>query len=211
MKNFKPHRNSQKRYYGQGKIYYIVTKTYKNFPYFKEPILCDLLIEELRLCKELKGFKLFAFSLIYDHLNLLLKPSEELNVSRVMQSIKKEFSRDVNYIISNDNKNSIHHNEGDIPECRLRGYQYSQQYNKKFNVPYLLNYRQQFIKKYGNPQFKIPQFKWQRSFHDHIIRNEKDFINHYNYTAYNHLKHRLPRNWEYTSLNFKDLIDGIAL
>jgi len=33
------------------------------------------------------------------------------------------------------------------------------------------------------------------------IRDEKDFVNHYHYTVYNHLKHILPENWKYTSLN----------
>jgi hypothetical protein len=45
------------------KIYFVVTKTHKNFPYFKEPMLCELLVKELRLCKQLKGFKLYAFPL----------------------------------------------------------------------------------------------------------------------------------------------------
>jgi len=62
------HRNSFKRFYGEGKIYYIVSKTRNNFSYFKETLFCDLFIEELRLCKQLKEFKLYAFSIIYDHI-----------------------------------------------------------------------------------------------------------------------------------------------
>ena len=116
------HRNSQKRFYGQDKIYFVVAKTFKNQPYFKEPIFCDLLIEELKLCKKMKRFKLYGFCLIYDHLNLLLQPDDEFNISKVMQSIKKEFSRDANCLILNNSKGDIPNEEGDIPECRLHGY-----------------------------------------------------------------------------------------
>gem|GEM_PF-3055349 len=43
------HRKSQKIFYGQDYIYFIVNKTHNNFSYFKERILCDLFIEELKL------------------------------------------------------------------------------------------------------------------------------------------------------------------
>ena len=46
------HRNSQKRFYQENSIYFIVTKTFENFPYFKENIFCDLLIEDLKICKQ---------------------------------------------------------------------------------------------------------------------------------------------------------------
>jgi REP element-mobilizing transposase RayT len=192
------HRNSQKRYYEPNAAYFTVTKTFKNIPYFKEPIFCDLFIEELKLCKKLKKFKLLGFCLIYDHLNLLIQPGEKFNISKVMQSIKKEFSRDANVVL-----------EGDIPECRLRGQQRSKRFKKDFTIPNLFNYRKQFILKYGQNQCKIPKFKWQKSFHDHVIRDQQDLENHYIYTAYNFQKHNLPEDWKYTSLSYKDLVDGI--
>ena len=68
-----------------------------------------------------------------------------------------------------------------------------------------------FIQKYGKKQTIIPKFKWQKSYHDHIIRNTRDFENHYNYTVYNFQKHNLPENWKYTSLNYGEMIDGIEL
>ncbi|NQT50046.1 transposase, partial [Candidatus Kuenenbacteria bacterium] len=108
------HRNSQKRFYSPGKIYYVVSKTYKNFPFFEDELFCDLFIEELRLCKELKQFKLYAFSIMYDHLNLLLEPREKFNISQVIKSIKENFSRDANKIVLNDFE-YLH--EGDTSTC----------------------------------------------------------------------------------------------
>jgi len=69
----------------------------------------------------------------------------------------------------------------------------------------------QFLQKYGQNQIKIPKFKWQKSYHDHIIRDEEDFENHYNYTVYNFQKHNSPSDWKYTLLNYNDLINEIIL
>ena len=75
----------------------------------------------------------------------------------------------------------------------------------------LKQFKNQFIKKYKQNQSIITKFKWQKSYRDHIIRNEKDFENHYHYTVYNFQKHNLPDDWKYTSLNYKELVDGIDL
>ncbi len=45
------HRNSQRRFYGQDYIYFVVAKTFDNYPYFREPIFCELLMEELKIPK----------------------------------------------------------------------------------------------------------------------------------------------------------------
>ena len=212
------HRNSQKRFYNKGHTYFITTKTYQSYPYFEEEIFCELFIEELKLCKKLKGFELYAFGLNYDHFHLVLRPNDEVNISKVMQSIKRNFSRDVNKIIST--------NEGDIPQCRRpsgidhhnhigdnmdyrlqisRDVAFRKVGEKHFKI--LKNLKQQFIQKHGTSQFKFPKFKWQKSFHDHVIRNQKDFDHHCHYAAYNFIKHQLPENWKYTSLHYPDLID----
>ena len=212
------HRNSQKRDYTDNNIYFIVTKTFKNFPYFKEPIFCELLIEELKLCKEIKEFKLYGFCIIYDHLNLMIHPNDKFNVSKIMQFLKRHFSRNANYIIS-DNGNEIDFEfGGDIGQCRLQiqNQFQSDKYNKFANTIELFNkkinnFHNQFTQKYGKNQIIIPKFKWQKSYHDHIIRNAKDFENHCHYTVYNFQKHNLPESWKYTSLNYDGMIDGIEL
>ena len=46
----------------------------------------------------------------------------------------------------------------------------------------------------------LPWFKWQQSFHDHIIRNERDYFNHLNYIYHNAVKHGLvgdPEDWPF--------------
>jgi REP element-mobilizing transposase RayT len=194
MHNYGLHRNSQKRYCESNAVYFTVTKTFQNFPYFKEPIFCNLFIEELRLCKDLKKFKVYGFCLIYDHLNLLIQPNNKFDISKVMKSLKENVSRDLNYIILGYNVF-----EGDTSTCRLR-------VRKS-----IVDFRNRFLQKYGRNQCRTPKFKWQKSFYDHIIRDEKDFEAHYDYTVYNFQKHNLPDGWQYTSLNYEDLIDEILL
>jgi len=200
------HRNSQKRFYCKDKIYFISTITRKRFPFFKEDLFCELFVENLKICKKLKEFKLYAFTIILDHIHLLLKPDGEFNISQIMQFLKRHFSRDMNYIINPNN-------EGEIRESRLHYGEY-----KDFSkIIYLHDiklrqFKNQFIKQYGQSQFKIPLFKWQQSFHDHVIRNEKDFIKHLNYIIFNCIKHGVCKNemkYKWSSINpkFEDLID----
>ena len=45
---------------------------------------------------------------------------------------------------------------------------------------------------------------WQRSFWEHLIRDEQDFINHVDYIHYNSVHHRLllsPKDWHYSSFH----------
>ena len=197
------HRNSQKRFYGADKIYFIITAVDKRFPFFKENLFCELFIDNLRLCKGLKGFRLYAFNVIFDHIHLLLQTGEKYNISQVIFSIKKQFSHDVNRIIGK-NKSYANINEGEQTFVRLHGDEIAV-VNKYQNAVQKLH--KEFIKKQGYTQINTPLFRWQKSFHDHVIRGENDFNYHYNYTVNNHAKHGLPDDWPYTSEHFMDMID----
>ncbi len=178
------HQNSQKRKHFENTIYFITTVTKDRYPYFENKTLCDLFIEELRLCKELKGFELYAFAILEDHVHLLLKPGNEFNISNVMHFIKRHFTRDANILIG---INPLQQ-EGEDRDLRL------------------LKIRK-FMSKSKNAKLLLPQFRWQHSFHDHYIRNHKDFLSHYNYTINNHTKHDLPDDYKYTSLNYPGICD----
>lgn len=172
--------------------------TYRRYPYFRNDVLCELFIDEMRVCKKINGFKLFDFVIMNDHVHLLLKPDERSNISKVIHSLKRAFSRDVNGLIV-----------GEVHEPRLLGEQYSFRFGKTFEVP-------------NFSQFKIPEsrlrgkFKWQKSFHDHIIRDEEDFFNHRMYIFTNPQRHGLKKDWRtyaYSSANsrFRGIIDELQL
>lgn len=219
------HRNSQKRIYGEY-VYFITCDVQDKIEFFKEEILCEFWIEEMRLAKEIKKFRLFAFCLNYDHFHFLIKPDNDVaNYSQIMQFIKRHISRNVNIIlgynkfdlekmsasrdihiesdIESDNGNcrSKKPNIDDSDDChrRLRLREFDE---------IVLKFRRQYKKRYGNDRFQ-PKFKWQKSFYDHIIRNEKDYEHHWNYTMNNFLKHNLPKEWKYSGLNCPELIDDI--
>ena len=181
------HKNSQKRYIDSSFIYFITSSTFNRHPYFKHPLLCDLFIKELKLCKQLKKFELYVFCILPNHIHLLINPNDKFDISKIMKSLKENFSRDVNKLLNPNHS----FNAGDTSTCRLPINRFINQ-NKKHH-------------------FTLPKFKWQKSFHDHIMRNEKDFYYHYRYTDYNYRKHELPENYQYTSLNYPDLINEICL
>ncbi len=200
------HRGGQKRFYGQDKIYFITTNTQGREIYFKEDLFCQLLIDNLKICKRLKDFLLFGFIIIPDHLHLLLKPNGKYNISQIMQFLKRHISRDLNFILAANN-------EGEIRESRLQDGCYKNFYNIIHEHDKLLKeIKFKFIKKYQNSYYEIPGFKWQQSFHDHVIRHEKDFYKHLNYIATNCLKHNICEDeekyqWSFLNPAFKNFVD----
>ena len=191
---FSLHRNSQKRIYLDNAIYFVTIRTNNGYPYFREEIFCEIFIQNLKLCKKLKRFELYAFNLLYEHAHLLLKPSNKHNISKIMKSLKENVSCDINRVLGV--------NVSGTPAFRLR------EIEKKKRIDYS-EYRKKYLRKHGKGSLAFPPFRWLWSFHDHIIRNDKDFQNHYNYTAYNHQKHDLPENWKYTSLRHPEIFDDI--
>lgn len=119
------YRDFQKRQYQQNKTYFVTFVVQNRINFFKEKLFCELFIAELKLIKELKKFKLHAFVVNPDHVHLLLTPSDKYNISQIMQSLKRNFSRDVNKIIfdlppTEGEDPYPRHLTGDIRECRLQ-------------------------------------------------------------------------------------------
>ncbi|MBS3767449.1 MAG: transposase [Candidatus Cloacimonetes bacterium] len=197
------HRNSQKRIYGDYN-YFITCDVANRRNFFKEELFCELWLEELKLCKDMKKFKLFAFCLNYEHFHILIKPDNEIeNYSKILHFLKRNFSQNVNKIMGY----VPILNEGENTHCHLRCREKRKPWQIKMDK-FVIATRKKIIKKYGKDH-DIPKFAWQKSFHDHIIRNQKDFKNHWNYTMYNYKKHNLPDDWQYTGLNYSEIIDNI--
>ncbi len=197
------YRNSQKRIYLKDVCYFVTSKTFNNFPYFKESIFCDLFMENLRLCKQLKGFLLYGWVLVYDHFHLIVQPNDKWDISDVMFSIKKQFSHDVNLVIG-FNKLYSHLKAGK----RLPAFMGDDELLSAKHQKFIYLLKQQFIQKCKN-QNPFPKFQWQDKFHDHYIRNENDFDYHMEYIAYNPTKHKMPYDWPYiyTRSKYDDFID----
>jgi len=199
----KLHRNSFKRIIFEDAVYFTTSKTHYNYPYFRERIFCDLFVENLRLCKQMKGFLLYGWVLNFDHFHLLIQPNDKWNISNVMQFLKRNSARNINFIMGfNENDESINP-VGDNDHCRHLIGAVAWRYLK---LKWLLQFRFRIKYLNNNP---YPKFRWQKTFHDEYIRNEMAFDNHLDYIEYNPDKHGLPENWPYVFTNpeYEDLID----
>ena len=47
--------------------HFITTKTYKNYPYFKDERLCQIVFEELEFYREKLGFYILGYVVMPDH------------------------------------------------------------------------------------------------------------------------------------------------
>ena len=177
------HRNSQKRIYEPGAEYFITTVTHDRHPYFANPILAELFVRDLWFAKELKEFDLFGYTVMPDHVHLLIQPKGKTDYSEIMRSVKTNFSRNANDIILNRGGRFPLRLEGDVTSHRLRDFQ---QYCHNVVEPL----HQRFNAEYG-ANHGFPPFRWQKSFLDHIIRNHDDYLNHIEYIFHNAVKHGL--------------------
>lgn len=188
------HRDSQKRFYVEHAVCFITTNTYQSHPHFNEPILCDLFLEDLLFCRKIKGFEIYAYKINPDHIHLLLQPDGKYNYSDIIGSLKRNFSRDCNILINGgnfirkNNANQNTNNEGeDSNPRRLSDRQLMEHIEKMSEL------QKQFLQKYSKNRYS-PRFRWQPSFHDHIIRGKKDFYFHLKYIENQWIKHKLPEN-----------------
>ncbi|MDD5342329.1 MAG: transposase [Patescibacteria group bacterium] len=164
------YKNSQKRIYIENAIYFVTTKTKDNYPYFRNEILTGLFINRLSIAEQSMRFRLFGFVVIPDHVHILIQPSGKYNISKIMFTIKKQFSHEVNRLIGVNSR--IATTVGEQALVRLR----------RFVITHKI-----YIRKFG----------WLKSYHDHIILNDKDFNRHVEYLRLNPIKHGLVKEGEY--------------
>lgn len=175
-----------KRYHWYGT--YFLTWVTKNRTYrFQDETLCSMRLHDLQICKELKKFQLHAFCLNYDHFHILLSPNEVVaNVSQIMQSLKRNSSRNINKYL---NKEEFDH----MSRGGYLTFDHEDQISRRHQEKRTEN-------RYSPRQHDHGKiFARQKSFHDQIIHDEKSFHEHVRYTNDNFLKHDLPDDWRWTS------------
>ena len=191
------HRNSQKRIYEEGAEYFVTTVTHKRCPYFKEAVLAELFVRDLLFAKELKQFDLFGYTVMPDHVHLLIQPRGKFNYSQIMATIKRNVTRDINNIVKNTPL-IRELNEGDDSNRRLRmNFEKTERDHPHLRYDVYASHFmaiEQLRRDYNTMQSTarfFPTFRWQSSFLDHIIRDEDDYLNHLDYIHNNAVKHGL--------------------
>ncbi len=171
------HHNKHIRYYIDNAAYFITTVTDRRFPWFEDDILCGLFIDDLELCAAIKNFIILGYKINPDHIHLLIQPQDKHDFSEVMRSLKTNFSRNANHVIA-----SCTSKEGHIQQQRLTGPHYRLH---KYIDMFKENHKKM------NP---YPPFRWQSSFHDHVIRDKRDLDIHLRYLQFQCVKHGLREN-----------------
>jgi REP element-mobilizing transposase RayT len=197
------HRNSQKRIYIDGATYFLTAVTHLRYPYFAEPIFCELFIYDLSYAASLKRFAVHGYVVLPDHFHLLITPNGSANISMIMHNIKRNISHNANIMMGfipstgvgagEDNYLHLHSPEGNANNSSSPPY-----YHNLPNWQLLKQLRDRFLHKYPQPYLEFPVFRWQHSFRDHVIRNGKDFDRHRRYLYGNVVKHGLashPENY----------------
>ncbi|KAA3633116.1 MAG: hypothetical protein DWP97_09790 [Calditrichaeota bacterium] len=161
------HKNSQKRIIVPNAIYFVTTNTYNKFQYFKNVRITHQLIKDIWYVQRVKSFELFGYKINPDHIHILIQPKVE-NISECMRSLKTNSSRNINKLIISELEQMSSSNL----KARSR--------DRAFKVDKVF--------------LSIPPFKWQKSYIDHIIRGEQDFIQHLKYLQNQSVKHNLTEN-----------------
>ena len=143
-------RDRIKRVYVADAIYFVTAVTKDRQPLFNDPANIALLRQTIREVKEFYPFEMRGYGFLPDHFHLLFHVEMETAVTKILHSIKRNFT--------------INH-------------------KKAFNISETISL-------------------WQKRFWDHVIRDERDYLNHLHYIHYNPVKHGLvtkPEDYPYTS------------
>lgn len=155
-----------KRIYLPSEIYFITTNTFHRQKVFTNNWDCQLFIKVLTDCRLKYHFKLFGYVIIPDHVHLLIMPDDKINISDTMHRIKGNFA--YQYIMKRNHKGSA-----------TRWHLTSNDGLDRVAEPSRLG---------------DPNPIWQKSFYDHIIRNDLDFEEKLNYIHGNPIKHGVTKN-----------------
>lgn len=141
-----------RRRYVPNAVYFITAVTQGRRSLFANETNMELLRTTMRRAKEHHPFTMHAYVFLPDHFHLLIFVSETSDISKLAQSIQRNFTRN---------------------------YKKAQSINEPIRL-------------------------WQRGFWDHVIRDERDFANHFHYIHYNPVKHGYvskPESYSHTSFH----------
>ena len=176
------HRNSQKRIYLPGAVYFCTATTLCRCRYFDDPLLREIVAAEIEKCRLYHEFHLSGYAIMPDHIHIMFQPGTGENVSGIMHFIKRHSSRNINIVRGYKKPLIAGHEsaiEGEVGQPRLQWREWD---------TYIMECRDLYLKKHGPGHEKIP-FQWQKSYHDHYIRDETDFDRHMRYIQYQQQHH----------------------
>ncbi len=82
-----------RRYYVPGAIVFITQVVDGRQPIFQHPEFVELLLTTLRHVKKHHPFFMLGYVFLPDHFHLLIRPTAESNFSKIMHSLKRNFTK----------------------------------------------------------------------------------------------------------------------
>ena len=181
-----------KRIYLPDQIYFVTSKTYQNQFLFSDYQNCQLFFKTLKDCKVKYKFKLYGFTLMPDHVHLLIMPGDNMDISEVIHRIKGNFAYQYIIMMRNHKGFATRRNNkqaNDAHSNRVADHSWVDDNGNNFDrVADPL-----WVGDKARQRIRVHPI-WQKSFYDHVIRNNLDFIEKLNYIHKNPIKHGLTDN-----------------
>ena len=95
MDHSPPIRVRIRRWYVANAIYFVTAVTYHRQPLFADEANLDLLRQTMRYAKQYHPFHMRAYVFLPDHFRLLIHIPIGTNISKLMQSIQRNFTRNL--------------------------------------------------------------------------------------------------------------------
>jgi len=177
-------RKRLRRFYHKGAVYFISTYTEDRYPYFNEPIFCELLSEQIMLGSTIKCYNIYAYVILPEHIHLLIQPEGEYNISNIIHSIKRNSSRYINHIIDNNPVREIYKSPLRVSENIMAEIIEFEKHLRSLIIRFWDKYTTDGV-------LAMPRFQWHKSFHDHMLRDNEDIRDYYEYIINNPVKESL--------------------
>ena len=203
------YKNKAKRIYLDGEYYFVTVKTFNNAKIFNNRYKAEIFFSSLIFLKQRGDFKLASGVLLPDHFHLLLSPIKK-NISEIMHDLKSYSAQIINkYMQTRRGRDASPLINGMNYSNPNKPYLVDLSNQKNPSVPYKIvnpNRRGVSASPFSDNRIVNPNRRgvsasplikiWQRSFYYHIVTNDRDFENHYNYILWNPEKHRHITNSE---------------
>jgi REP element-mobilizing transposase RayT len=174
------------KHFVQAGTFHITTTTASREPWCNLPGVPQMIIDNLCMSRNVHGVKLHAFCILPDHIHLILSCNEK-GFSSFMHSFKKTTSRDVSRFLGGSDFR--------IAAAEVKGS------------------RSGGSKTAASPVLPL-RVKWQKGYHDELIRTSVQRSTALAYVQGNAMKHELVHDildWPWTSLHFEHLSDPLEV
>ncbi|MBU0458575.1 transposase [Patescibacteria group bacterium] len=205
-------------HYAQFGTFHITTNTKNGVPWLTLPEVPQILIDNLVMTKNLKKTKIFAFNILPTHMHIILSVMEK-RLSEFMHSFKRNAMRDIRRACSNARSgrslSSAPTTSNIVEQINARSGRSLSSAPTTSNIVEQINARSgRSLSSAPTTSEIIDQIKWQKSFHDEHIQSPQQLANAIRYVQYNAYNHQLvenPYDWDWSSLQFPNLIDEMDI